>query len=114
MFEPSDDPRVLEFRHRAKWDAIPEHCRYSLDGYISFGWNVGHFLTAVLANDLAGAVGRADIENGAALPGYARFLYNYAPTGCWGSYDKVSEWTSMGGMTGLTARSGPHRAATSE
>lgn len=100
MFEPSSDPRVTEFRSRAKWDAIPEHCRHGLDGYISFGWHPGHFLTAVLANDLSGAVGRADLENSDAIPGYARFLYNYAPSQCHGSYEKVEAWVSRGGLAG--------------
>jgi len=39
----------------------------------------GHFLTAVLSNDFVKAVNRADLTNRAALPIYARFLYNEFP-----------------------------------
>jgi len=40
---------------------------------------LGHFLTAIVKNDLEEACGRADSINRFVLPIYIRFLYNYAP-----------------------------------
>ncbi len=52
----------------------------------------GHFLTAVLENNLCEAVGRADEENILALQNWVRLLYNYTPGCCWGSVRKVRTW----------------------
>lgn len=52
----------------------------------------GHFLTAVLMNDLKEAVARGDDENLARLANYVRFFYNHAPAMCWGSEKKVTDW----------------------
>jgi hypothetical protein len=71
---------------------IPPHMLSSLNAYIEFGQHVGHFLTAVLENNLSEAVGRADDENVKLLPAYVRYLYNEAPQGCWGSKAKVVAW----------------------
>lgn len=56
----------------------------------------GGFVTAVLANDLVGAAGRADEVNIRRLAEYASFLHNEMPgrTGdptrdFWGSYEAV-------------------------
>lgn len=40
---------------------------------------MGSFLTAVVENDLEGAVGKADSTNVRALPVYLKYFYNYAP-----------------------------------
>jgi len=41
--------------------------------------SLGHFLTAVVKNDLIHACGSADNTNRLCLPVYISFLYNYAP-----------------------------------
>ena len=71
---------------------IPEHVMLSLRRYIEDHQSVGHFLTAVLENDLQEAVGRADDHNLANLPAYIGYLYNEAPSNCWGSPQKVEKW----------------------
>lgn len=67
----------------------------------------GSFLTAILANDLVGAVGHADDVNIKILGEYTHFLYNEMPGRCgdpqidmWGSYEAVSntihkQWITM-------------------
>jgi len=60
--------------------------------YIEHGIPPGHFLSAVLTNDLSEAVSRADEQNLANLPAYIGFLYNEAPSGCWGSPKHFNEW----------------------
>ena len=55
----------------------------------------GHFLTAVLSNDLFEAFGRADDVNARYMKAYVQWLYNYAPgrhSGCWGTPDAVDNW----------------------
>lgn len=52
----------------------------------------GHFLTAVICNNLSDAVGRGDRENVSNLPAYVGWLYNEAPSQCWGSVAKFNAW----------------------
>ena len=74
------------------WDGIPDYMRGGLIRYVLHGISPGGFLSAVLSNDLREAVGRADETNQQALVHYVRFLYNYAPVGCWGSAKRFEEW----------------------
>jgi hypothetical protein len=64
----------------------------SLAQYVKFGGPLGHFLDAVVTNDLAEAVGRADETNRQALPGLVMFLYNRVPSDCWRTPEKVARW----------------------
>jgi len=73
---------------------IPKRMRPSLVRYIEKGVPAGNFLTAVFENDLSNAVGYADKENMLNIPAYVHFLYNYAPSKCWGSKEKVKKWVS--------------------
>lgn len=52
----------------------------------------GGFLRAVLENDLAGAVGHADIESQRALCAIVSWCYNNMPSVAWGSPEKVEQW----------------------
>ena len=61
--------------------------RYALDHQ-----PVGGFLTAVLENDLHGALTRADTHNAICLTAWGHILYHYLPSQCWGSPAKVAEW----------------------
>lgn len=68
-----------------------------LDNYLQDGIPPGDFLRAVLANDLVGAVGRADKENLHNLPAYANYLYwelpgRGSPNCPWGSYEAVESY----------------------
>lgn len=75
--------------------ALPD---YMIDGmvrYIVHGIPPGGFLTAVLSNDLMGALQKGDDVNQHALPAYGRFLHNYAPIGCFGSPERVAEWRGL-------------------
>lgn len=72
---------------------IPEHCCDSLAGYITGEYrHVGSFLTALLSNDLKETHARADDINQPAIRNYIRFLYSYAPSGCWGSPERFQDW----------------------
>lgn len=71
---------------------IPERMAMGLRLWIERGVPPGSFLMAVLENNLHEAVGRADAENLANLPAYCGYLYNEAPSPCWGSPQKVRAW----------------------
>jgi hypothetical protein len=75
-------------------DALPILQLEALRRYIEHGILPGHFLTAVLRNDLKEAVARADPVNQALLPVYVQWLYNRAPAACWGSPAQVAAWIS--------------------
>ena len=64
----------------------------SLDRYANDHLATGGFLRAVLANDLAGAVGRADLDNTFALVDIVRYIWNQLPSECHGSYEAVDRW----------------------
>ena len=86
------------------YSRLPAYMRESVREYIENGKPVGHFLTAVFSNDLAGAVTRADSTNLAALRDYILFLYNEpVPRECKGSKEKVDAWMKAGGLKGQAA-----------
>ena len=71
---------------------VDRHTLETISYYIEKGIPTGGFLRAVLENDLCGACGRADHDNQRALYDIVSFLYNYAPSDCWGSPKNVQEW----------------------
>lgn len=74
------------------YDSIPERVREALDRYVHRHLPTGGFLRCVLANDLRGAVGRADEECLAALHSIVGWIVNEAPDDCYGSYAAVDAW----------------------
>jgi hypothetical protein len=71
---------------------VPEHLHGGLVRYLVHRLQPGHFLTAVLENDLREAMGRADEQSRAGLFQIVKFLYNDAPSICWGSPERVQQW----------------------
>ncbi len=71
---------------------IPDYMRESLLSYVDDHIPAGNFLTAVLENSLSRAISCADDSNMRNIPAYGNFLYNYAPSACWGSPEKVAAW----------------------
>jgi len=80
---------------------IPAYMHAGLKRYIDHGIPPGHFLTAVLTNDLRGAFERADEANSAAVRDYIVYLYNCAPIGSWGSPEAYARWVKRGGFNGV-------------
>lgn len=73
------------------YQKIPVH--YMLSGmqrYVEHGIEPGSFLTAVLCNDLKGAVANADDNNIQELVEWVRFCWNELPANIWGSPEKVA------------------------
>ena len=71
---------------------IPERMMGGLTRYVESGIPPASFLSAVIRNDLADAVGYADDENMANLPAYVGWLTNEAPANCWGSEELMEAW----------------------
>ena len=71
---------------------IPERMMGGIERYIRQGIKPGHFLTAIICNDLKGAVSHADDENIRNLPAYVGYFYNKAPSACWGSPQDMKIW----------------------
>ena len=71
---------------------LPLATQEGLARYIEARRPPGHFLTAVLSNDLTEAVNRADSDNAVALSACVQWLVWHAPSLCWGSRRKVEAW----------------------
>jgi hypothetical protein len=61
-------------------------------GYIHGEDEHDGFCLAVLANDLEGALARADAANLRALPAIVHWLSHHAPRGSWGSMAALGDW----------------------
>jgi hypothetical protein len=91
------DPAVRAFGAAVH---LPEWSHESLVLYLELGVSPGDFLSAVLSNDLKGAVQRADDESRSLLCHYVAWLYDVAPAGSWGSPERVAAWRTAGGFAG--------------
>lgn len=75
---------------------IQRRFRDALDRYVKDRYNPGHFLGAVLANNLLGALQHGDDAAVANLPHIVAYIYNELPGGCWGTPGRVGEWLAGG------------------
>jgi len=71
---------------------IPNHVLGGLERYINDHIRPGDFLMAVLCNDFVHAVAKADTHSIQNLKAYMGYLYNVAPSVCWGSHENVRDW----------------------
>lgn len=83
---------IMELEQSLVSYAIPGRMHHGIILYIIDHRRPGDFLYAVITNNLKEAVGRADDKNVLLLQQYVRWFYNYAPSPCWGSVEKVSKW----------------------
>ena len=74
--------------------SIPDYMHPAITDYVLRHRKPGDFLTAVLSNDLFKAVGQADNDNLVALHDWVILIYNFTPSNCWGSPERVKEWTA--------------------
>ena len=74
---------------------IPPHLVGGLRRYLELGMEPGHFLRAVIENNLREAVGRCsgdDHDVGQTLRALCQWFYTWAPSECWGSKEKRIKW----------------------
>lgn len=75
---------------------IPKHMHEPLLDYVLHGAPVGHFLTAVLRDELTEAFARADDKNLAAMHGWVKVMYGFVPSPALKA--GMLEWQKQGGM----------------
>lgn len=80
------------------YESCPEKFRGGVQRFLEERIAPGHFLRAVLENDLSRAIGYADAESVKLLPILVSFVYNTLPTGAWGDKEKVAKWLAGGGL----------------
>lgn len=74
---------------------LPVDTKERIDQYVLRGIPPGSFLSAVLAEDLFGAVTEADEDNLPNLKSVCRYVIDTTPATCRGSYADVSGWLSL-------------------
>lgn len=74
------------------YETLPEGLQGGMQRYLEQGIMPGHFLTAVLKNNLFEAVMRADADNLKELPNIVKWIHWEVPSGSHGSIIKVKEW----------------------
>ncbi len=82
---------VLQSNH-VDYETIPRDTIAAITRYVEQGIPPGGFVQSVLENDLAGAIGRADVWNMRALKSTVSYVYNEIPAPAWGSKEKYAAW----------------------
>jgi hypothetical protein len=92
---------IEEFRESLKTPTLSDSRKYgkapvrildSINTYVEHSRKPGVFLTAVLENNLSGALHYADDASRRGLDDIMLYLWNEVPGGCWGSPAKVEAW----------------------
>jgi hypothetical protein len=78
-------------------EGVPEGTWEALRRYLTRGVPPGHFLRAVLSNNLVGAIARGDAKNLEGLVVLIRYLVHHVPAQAWGSPETVSAWIAARG-----------------
>lgn len=74
------------------YEKLPESLRDGMKRYVEDGLLPGHFLTAVLENNLFSAVMRADANNLKELPSIVKWIHWKIPSSSHGSDITVKAW----------------------
>ena len=92
MATQTDIEKVAALEQDMLTRGVPEHLIDGLALYLVAHIQPGHFLTAVLSNDLREAIGRGDTASIAGLKPLVVYLYNRVPGNAWGNAQNVSDW----------------------
>ena len=79
-----------------KYPQAPVHLLDAIRSYADNHTPVGDFLTAVLANDLRAAFGKADLASRRGLFHIVMYCHWEIPSNCWGSPEAVQAWLIRG------------------
>lgn len=71
---------------------VPIGLRDGIINYLVRRLPPGHFMCALLENNLLECFNRADPTAWAAVPNILRFFVNDVPSSCWGTKEKVDAW----------------------
>ena len=79
---------------------VNDEWRDEIHNYFIKGWPPGSFHTAVLANDLTGAVFKSHPMNEwKQIREFVKWVFANAPDGSWGSYENVDAWLKLSTAT---------------
>lgn len=76
-----------------KYD-VPERIVEGIKAYVEERRPVGHFLQAVIRNDLCETFARADDEVIQCLHGIVKIFYNQVPGNAWRTRKRYEDWLS--------------------
>ncbi len=78
------------------YSKIPaQHMAGAVKRYIENGIAPGGFMTAIITNDLRGAIMRADSTNSSVIKEWIWWFQEHAPAACWGSEEKMESWPTL-------------------
>lgn len=89
------NPYSGETMAQDSYDNIPKATIAAIRKHADDGYDVGHFVTAVLENNLKEAINRADDSNIKCLRDIVRYCYWEITSICWGSPEKVAAWKEL-------------------
>jgi hypothetical protein len=96
---------------------IPVTVLAAIQRYVATGTGSGHFVDAIMRNDLFEAVARADEGSLAAFRDIIWYVYNQVDGRCWGPKHvnsiEVTEWRGRQGMVGMEMAKESECASTS-
>lgn len=75
---------------------IPTYMYKALREYVNDHKAPGHFIQAIIMNNLSDAVAHADEKNLFVLRAWVGIFHNFAPSLCHGSEEKYKEWIKNG------------------
>lgn len=75
-----------------EYENIPVHEQDTIKRYVIEKLRPGDFLSAIITNDLRGAVNHADAVNLPLIKLYVQWFFNRAPSACYGSSRQMEEW----------------------
>ena len=78
----------------------------SLNIYRDYGILPGHFLTAILCNDLRNTCHYANAYNESIISEIVKFCWDILPPQSWGDPELVKKWVNHSGFEGLENRKG--------
>ncbi len=81
------------------YTGLPEGLRGGAERWIEHGIQPGRFLSAVICNDLRGAVTRADADNLPRLLAIVIWWCHETPLECWGNAAAARAWAERHGRT---------------
>lgn len=82
------------------YEKLPDHIRFGMFRFIEFGNIPGDWMCHLLSNNLVNTWGFADKTNRERMGDIVSFIYNEAPSQCWGSKEKYEAWAVAGGARG--------------
>ena len=78
---------------------IPVNLHQPIVDYVQFGMPLGGYLTAIVSNDLTGAIGQCSTGDMTEIKFIVDFFYNNIPGSCWRSREAMTKWQASGGTS---------------